>query len=54
MLLVIFGAGASFDSFADQAPPASGRSEDYRLPLANELFSNRKIFRDALLEFEEC
>jgi hypothetical protein len=50
MLMVIFGAGASYDSCPTYPPPNANvpdASEDarlngyYRLPLANELFASR-------------
>ena len=46
MLMVIFGAGASFDS-SSAVPPVRDcpvRDKTYRLPLANELFEARKEF----------
>jgi hypothetical protein len=62
MLLVVFGAGASYDSDpdhppaynpnmrADQLPPP----EDHRPPLANRLFDNRLQFLSAMEMFPEC
>jgi len=53
MLIVIFGAGASYDALGDSPPmpPASGLRPDmsfmdikYRLPLAKELFDGRELF----------
>lgn len=49
--MVIFGAGASFDS--DPSNPPGTRS-DLRPPLANELFDNRGVFVGALQNFPEC
>jgi hypothetical protein len=62
MLMVIFGAGASFDSSSTYplgtVPPGSS-SEDadnayYRPPLAKELFANRPLFIDTLEFFPQC
>jgi hypothetical protein len=56
MLMVIFGAGASYDSMPSR--PAAGRrhplEDQTRPPLASELFENRGIFAAALGEFPEC
>lgn len=50
MLLVIFGAGASYDSFPSEPPPSPLHSHrrTSRLPLTNELFQNR--FDEILLQ----
>jgi hypothetical protein len=60
MLMVIFGAGASFDS-APTYPPGAGdiyphdpRNRHHRPPLANELFQNRPLFAEAILRLPEC
>src|SRR5436190_22607719 len=50
MLLIVFGAGASFDSAPSYGP--DGLAE--RPPLANQLFEPRPRFADALEEFSEC
>jgi len=52
MLLVIFGAGASFDSARTYPPGTKVRGGDHlnnfhRPPLANELFENRPVFAEA-------
>jgi hypothetical protein len=57
MLMVIFGAGASFDSI-DSKPPGHGNpgwdiDEEFRPPLANDLFGPRKLFADAMARFEK-
>jgi SIR2-like domain len=58
MILVIFGAGASYDSVPSK--PASltklwGRqSLPNRPPLANDLFSDIEVVKDALKRFPEC
>lgn len=55
MLMVVFGAGASYDSVP--AHPPSGPyfvDEGYRMPLANELFEDRPEFTRALSYFEKC
>jgi hypothetical protein len=59
MLLVIFGAGASFDSAPTYPPGAEVLGGDrfnkfHRPPLANELFENRPAFADAIKSFPEC
>ena len=51
MLLVVFGAGASYDS-APAYPP--GLADGDRPPLSNQLFENRPRFADALVSFYEC
>ena len=48
MLLVIFGAGASYDSYADIPVEIQ---EPSRPPLANQLFDDRKLFRTILKDF---
>src|SRR5687767_7489537 len=59
-LLVIFGAGASYDSDPGDRPPEPGdvftdiRDEALRPPLADDLFDERKEFRRALAQFPEC
>jgi hypothetical protein len=50
MLMVIFGAGASYDS-APRHPAGIGHGNEARPPLANELFSIR--FRDVLNQFPQ-
>ncbi len=63
MLMVVFGAGASYDALGDRPPmpPASGLRPDmsfmdikYRLPLANELFEGRDLFAPWIERFQEC
>jgi hypothetical protein len=53
MLLVIFGAGASYDSVPAQ-PASAHAAPDARPPLADELFANRGTFRHAMEEFPRC
>ncbi len=58
MLIVIFGAGASYDS-APSYPPQSHESRqenvvNSRPPLADELFSNRPFFAGAISKFPRC
>ena len=55
MLLVILGAGASFDS----APSLPANAEAYsqlqdRPPLASELFGNRQYFGEILKKYPDC
>jgi hypothetical protein len=58
--MVIFGAGASYDSSPTyppgQGPPGSGAQHDdfYRPPLAKDLFANRPLFINALNHFSQC
>jgi len=52
MLLVIFGAGASYDSVL-QLPPRSS-NEDSRPPLANQLFDDRGLFVQVMNEYVAC
>ena len=56
MLLVVFGAGASYDSVPHFAPHlASGLGvEPIRPPLANQLFGDRPIFLEVMQQFREC
>jgi hypothetical protein len=65
MLMVIFGAGASYDSCSTYPPgatiPVTGESPEFarlngyhRLPLAKDLFANRPMFVQAIDEFRHC
>lgn len=62
MLLVIFGAGASYDSAPSHPPPYRGSlssaipsgTETYRPPLANELFEERALFAETLKRYKQC
>jgi hypothetical protein len=52
MLLVIFGAGASYDSAPRLPPPTtSSTGDDWRPPLANQLFEDRPNFGALLTRF---
>jgi hypothetical protein len=53
MILVILGAGASYDSVAE-LPPGSGGVLPERPPLADELFDSRPAFRDAVRRLPLC
>ncbi len=53
MLLVIFGAGASYDSAASYLPKKSAH-ESARLPLADQMFDDRASFAEALRLFPAC
>lgn len=53
MLLVIFGAGASYDSDPSR-PPGDSRQAQFRPPLADELFADRPQFSEAMERFPEC
>ena len=59
MLLVIFGAGASYDSIPTYPPGTHIPTGDtlnkfHRPPLANELFENRPVFAEAITYLPEC
>jgi hypothetical protein len=55
MLMVVFGAGASYDSAPSYPPNGQHFFEDKdRMPLANELFDNRNEFIRALNRFPKC
>ena len=54
MIMVIFGAGASYDSLASAPPGPSYVHNNIRPPLADELFSNRENFTSVLAKFPEC
>jgi hypothetical protein len=65
MLMTVFGAGASYDSIPSRRPHPSSRvarqsygaalvAEEYRLPLANELFDDRPKFVQAIQQFPKC
>jgi hypothetical protein len=62
MLMVIFGAGASFDSsptYTLGMMPPGATSDDnhnayHRPPLAKELFANRPLFIEAIEFFLQC
>jgi hypothetical protein len=53
MLLVVFGAGASFDSVS-HFPVRDSLYEEFRPPLANELFADRTAFVEAMQRFSDC
>jgi hypothetical protein len=53
MLLIVFGAGASYDSVPHLQPNKSVPEED-RPPLANQLFDNRPNFVEAMERFGDC
>lgn len=54
MLLVIFGAGASYDSAPRLKPTgARGVGDGWRPPLTDELFADRPEFRDFLTDFPQ-
>ncbi len=55
MLMVVFGAGASFDSSDTFRPPKPGAPDrEERPPLANDLFQQRAFFDAAVREYREC
>ncbi len=55
MILVIFGAGASYDSIPSLPLTYSvNRKLPSRLPLANELFDDRVMFNEKLVLFPQC
>ena len=51
MLLIIFGAGASYDSAPRLRPRAEEGNDGWRPPLANDLFADRPTFRELLTNF---
>ncbi len=53
MILVIFGAGASYDSVPALPPHDYGDLES-RPPLAKDLFLNRGLLAEALSRFPQC
>lgn len=53
MLLVIFGAGASYDSSSSH-PASEVPGWSHRLPLANQLFSDRQEFVEDRKQFPLC
>jgi hypothetical protein len=54
VLLVIFGAGASFDSVPHLLPGSDSFADVDRPPLANQLFGDRPKFVKAMEQFPEC
>jgi hypothetical protein len=59
MLMVIFGAGASYDSVPTYPPGAPVPGGDapnnyFRPPLANEMFANRPLFAKTITYYPEC
>ena len=56
MLMVIFGAGASYDSFPSTPAPASPSFTDYedRPPLASQLFADWASFRNLARVYPKC
>src|SRR3972149_7928445 len=55
MLMVVFGAGASYDSVLSRPPWESSRERlHYRPPLANELFGTTDEYRDSITRFPKC
>jgi hypothetical protein len=54
MLMVVFGAGASYDSAPSYPADEWTVYEDDRMPLANELFANRQEFARTLSHFPRC
>jgi len=51
MLLVVLGAGASYDSISSDPPHSGGERNPQRLPLASALFEDRPQFTRALNAF---
>ncbi len=55
MLMVVFGAGASYDSMPSRPPGFFPTDRlPHRLPLANELFADRDSFAIILAQFPQC
>ena len=55
MLMVIFGAGASYDCVSSRLPDKYPPTHyPYRLPLANQLFDDRRDFNAWMNEYPKC
>jgi hypothetical protein len=57
MLMVIFGAGASFDSVPSKPPSEDAlilNKYSCRPPLANQLFEERRLFAKILERYPQC
>ena len=62
MLMVVFGAGASYDSYPSIRPPTDfllppglrSHFENERPPLASQLFSDREAFAKVTSDFPDC
>lgn len=55
MLMVVLGAGASYDSVPSYPSRVGGyASMSERLPLAKDLFDNRPEFSDVMQRFPRC
>jgi hypothetical protein len=55
MILIVFGAGASYDSVPSRPPSRYPRDEmPMRMPLASELFLDEGLFQHALANFPRC
>ena len=56
MLMVILGAGASYDSVSHSLPPGKPRldSKSVRPPLANQLFEDRPMFVRVMDNYKDC
>lgn len=54
MLMVVFGAGASFDSFPSAPAPSNDTDFNERPPLASQLFASRDYFRDIARRYPKC
>jgi hypothetical protein len=55
MLMIVFGAGASYDSVPSYpASDSQYRNIEQRLPLANQLFENRTAFANILNQYPQC
>jgi hypothetical protein len=53
MLMVVLGAGASYDSVPSR-PPKYWQTMEQRLPLANQLFDDRVEFSEVMSRFPSC
>ena len=54
MLMVIFGAGASYDCDPSQPPKRHEALSNPRLPLANELFEDRYLMLGNVSDYRQC
>jgi len=53
MLMIILGAGASYDSYSSRLPSTDSKDLG-RPPLANELFGDRDYFNELLHKYGQC
>src|SRR6266446_2188760 len=54
MLMVIFGAGASYDSVEAVRPGTKTDHEENRPPLGDQLFDDRRLFTPEMITYRDC